>query len=396
MEEPPVYLSHLTLTNYRNFQHLELELPQGLVFILGANAEGKTNLLEAAYMLAIAKSYRTNTERELIHWSAQKSPGRLQAPEAQTEQTIVRGEVEQREGQLRVIVGLRVTSEGRAGGALVQKQIRVNGVSTSAAGLVGQVNAALFTAADIDLVQGPPAQRRRFLDILISQVDRAYLRTLQRYQRVLSQRNHLLRLIREGRSSPDELDFWDSELAKEGSLLVARRDHVVRRLVPLAMQAYRGLAGDEEMSLAFQPSVAAGDLADALLSQRAAEIKAGMTMEGPHRDDIGVALDGMPAATYASRGQARTIALALRLSEAVFLREERREEPILLLDDVLSELDPQRRERVLAEASSYQQAVVTTAETALVRDVPVEVSAVLLVRQGQVEPWRPGEPYRSS
>ena len=386
-----MYLSRLALTNYRNFQHLEIDLPPGLVFLLGANAQGKTNLLEAAYLLAIAKSYRTNVERELIQWSAQKLPGRPGIPVPQGgEQTIVSGEVEQKEGRLRVIVGLRVISEEGAGGALVQKQIRVNGVATSAAGLVGCVNAVLFTTTDVDLIQGSPAQRRRFLDILISQVDRAYLRTLQRYQRVLSQRNHLLRLIREGRSAPDALDFWDGELVKEGSLLVARRGHVVQRLAPLAMQAYRGLAGDEEMSLAFQPSVIAGDLADALTSQRAAEIKAGMTLVGPHRDDVAVAVDGMPAGAYASRGQARTIALALRLAEAVFLREERREEPVLLLDDVLSELDPQRRQRVLEEASSYQQALVTTAEPALVRDAPVQPSAVFLVRQGQAEPWSPG------
>jgi len=386
-----VYLSRLALTNYRNFQHLEIDLPPGLVFLLGANAQGKTNLLEAAYLLAIAKSYRTNVERELIHWSAQKLPGRPGIPVPQGgEQTIVSGEVEQREGRLRVIVGLRVISEEGAGGALVQKQIRVNGVATSAAGLVGCVNAVLFTTTDVDLIQGSPAQRRRFLDILISQVDRAYLRTLQRYQRVLSQRNHLLRLIREGRGAPDDLDYWDSELVKEGSLLVARRDQVVQRLAPLAMQADRGLAGDEELSMAFQPSVPAGDLADALASQRQAEIKAGMTLVGPHRDDLAVAVDGMPAGAYASRGQARTIALALRLAEAVFLREERREEPVLLLDDVLSELDPQRRQRVLEEASSYQQALVTTAEPALVRDAPVQPSAVFLVRQGQAEPWSPG------
>lgn len=385
-----MYLSRLSLTNYRNFRHLELHLPQGLVFILGANAQGKTNLLEAAYLLSIAKSYRTNVERELVHWSAQKPPGGpgIPAPEA-SQQTIVSGEVEQRGGRLRVIVGLRVISDEGAGGALVEKQIRVNGVATSAAGLVGQVNAVLFTTTDVDLVQGSPAQRRRFLDILISQVDRPYLRTLQRYQRVLSQRNHLLRLIREGRSAQDELDFWDTELAKEGSLLVARRDQVVRRLAPLAMQADQRLTGGEGLSVSFQPSVPAGDLADALASQRTSEIRAGITLAGPHRDDVGVAVDGMPAGAYASRGQARTIALALRLAEAVFLREERREEPVLLLDDVLSELDPQRRRRVLVEAASYQQALVTTAEPALVRDAPLEASAVLTVRQGQVEPESP-------
>jgi len=132
----------------------------------------------------------------------------------------------------------------------------------------------LFAATDIELVHGPPAQRRRFLDILISQVDRAYLRTLQRYQRVVTQRNHLLRLIRDGRGSPDDLDFWDSELVKEGSTLVARRSQIVQQLAPLATRAYRGLAVEEEMSVVYLPSVAADALAGALASQRAVEIKA--------------------------------------------------------------------------------------------------------------------------
>ncbi len=381
-----MYLSRLVLTNYRNFRHLELDLPPGLVFILGANAQGKTNLMEAAYLLAIAKSYRTNVERELIHWSAQKSVDSLEPPAPQgTEQTIISGETEQRDGRLRVIVGLRVAPKEGAGGPLVQKQIRVNGVATSATGLVGKINAVLFTATDIDLVQGSPAQRRRFLDILISQVDRGYLRTLQRYQRVMAQRNHLLRLIREGRSTQDELDFWDSELVKEGSALVTRRDEVVQRLAVLAAQAYRGLADNEEVSVVFQPSVPPGDLAKTLASQRAAEIKAGMTLAGPHRDDMAIAIEAMPAAIYASRGQARTIALALRLAEATFLREERGEQPILLLDDILSELDPQRRHHVLEEAASYQQALITAADPAMTQDTPVQPSAVFVARQGRVE-----------
>ena len=216
-----MYLSKLTLANYRNFRSLEMDLPQGLVFIVGANAQGKTTLLEAAYLLAIAKSYRTNVERELIHWSAQTPPDAMGTV---AEQTIVNGQVELDDNHLRVIVGLRVMAKEGAGGALVKKQLRINGFTTTATGLVGHVNAVLFTAADIELVHGSPSQRRRFLDILISQVDRTYLRTLQRYQRVLTQRNHLLRSIRESRSSQDEMNFWDGELVKEGSALVARRD----------------------------------------------------------------------------------------------------------------------------------------------------------------------------
>ena len=374
-----MYLSRLALTNYRNFSHLELEMPSGLVFVLGDNAQGKSNMLEAAYLLAIAKSHRTNTERELISWPAQ------QEDDAPLEGTLIVGEVEQREGRLKVVIALRVMPREGAGGALVQKQIRVNGAATSAVGLVGRVTAVLFTATDIELVLGAPSGRRRFLDILISQVDRGYLRTLQRYQRVLTQRNHLLRLVRDGRSMPDELDFWDEELVKEGSVLVARRQEVMEHLAPLAVAAYARLSGGEELTVTFQPSAAAEELSGSLPGQRREEVKAGMTLIGPHRDDLTLEVGGMAASTFASRGQARTTALALRLAEASFLQMERREGPILLLDDILSELDTGRRRQVLEETAKYEQVVVTAAEPALIRDAPVEPSATLILRDGTVE-----------
>ena len=185
-----MYLSRLALVKYRNFRSLELSLPAGMVLLVGANAQGKSNLLEAAYILAIAKSYRATTERELVLREALENARSLGSG-----QSLITGDAELDGAHLRVVIGLRFGVAGGTGGSLVQKQIRVNGVSTTASGLVGRVNAVLFTAGDIELVQGSPSTRRRFLDILLSQVDRSYLRTLQRYQRVLAQRNHLLRLI---------------------------------------------------------------------------------------------------------------------------------------------------------------------------------------------------------
>ncbi|MBI4339739.1 MAG: DNA replication/repair protein RecF [Chloroflexi bacterium] len=379
-----MYLSHLSLANFRNFDGLKLDLPPGLVAIVGGNGQGKSNLLEAAYLLAIAKSYRTNVERELISWKAQQAAEAGPAA-AQVNQAIISGEAEQAEGRLRVIVGLRLAPAD--GGWQVEKQIRVNGVATSASGLVGQVNAVLFTASDVDLALGPPSGRRRFLDILISQADRLYLRALQRYQRVLAQRNHLLRQVREGRAGVNELDFWDAELAKEGVAIVGRREEVVRRLSPLAAQAYEGLAGGEALAVAYQPSVVGEAMVLAVAEGRNAEVRAGLTLLGPHRDDLLLTINKMPASTYASRGQARTLGLALRLAEAAFLREERRQEPILLLDDVLSELDPSRRQKVLEKASQYQQVLVTTADPALISGAPVAPAGVWKVEPGRVAPY---------
>ncbi len=383
-----MYISHLRLTNFRNFAGLSLELPPGLVVLSGANAQGKTNLLEAAYLLAIAKSYRTNVERELITWASQKTPEAAGA--AGIEQTFVDGEVERRDDKVRVIVGLRAESSQGAGGLLVNKRIKVNGVSTSASGLVGWVNAVLFTASDIELVHGSPSQRRRFLDILLSQVDRGYLRTLQRYQRVLTQRNHLLRLIREGRASGEELSFWNRELVGEGASLIDHRSDAIDSLAPLTAHAYRALSKGEELSLKFRPSLSSAQFEQSLVERRNEEIRVGMTLAGPHRDDLEIQLNSMPAGTYSSRGQARSIALGLRLAEAVFLKERRGDEPVLLLDDVLSELDSYRRQSVLEEAAGYQQALVTTAEPGLIGDSPARSASLFHVTSGNVTPWREG------
>lgn len=382
-----MFLSRILLTNYRNFRHMELRLPPGLVFILGDNGVGKTNLLEAAYILSIAKSYRTNVERELVNWHGQKQWGETShVSDLNDEQTIIDGEVERQRGKLRIIIGLRVTSsDGNTGGRMVKKQVRANGRAITVGGLVGLINAVLFTANDIELVHGPPARRRRFLDILISQVDGQYMASLQRYQRILSQRNHLLRLIRAGRSTADELYFWDTEIVKEGSILSSRREDVVEKLNPVTAGKYNRLGGTEGLSLSLQRSVQEGEFERTIASQRSADIKSGMTTAGPHRDDLILTLNRNVPATYSSRGQGRIIAFALRLAEAEFLKQERLEEPILLLDDVLSELDSQRRNSVLKEASEYQQALVTTAEPWLIHNAPVDPSTIVRMQHGKAE-----------
>jgi len=357
-----------------------VDLPPGLIVISGLNGQGKSNLLEALYLLSIAKSYRTNVEREMMSWNTQ-----LVAHEALSEvtaQTIVTGVIEQDNNLVQLIIGLRPLANEKPGGRTIQKQIRVDGLPTSAANAVGLINAVLFTAADVDLVLGSPSGRRRFLDIVISQVDRIYLRTLQRYQKVVSQRNALLRSIREGRATPTELDFWDAELEKEASVIITKRNEAIEQISGLAINAYHGLNTVEKLAVIYQPSVDAPALASVLASQRATEIRAGVTTFGPHRDDIALLINDMSASNYASRGQARSVAFALRLAEASFLRARRNQEPILLLDDVLSELDTNRRRRVLEEATAYQQVIVTTAEPMLTENTHVRPESRLWLSNG--------------
>ena len=389
------YLSHLSLTNFRNLVELELELPAGVVVFFGPNAQGKTTLLEAVYLLAIARSFRAENEREVVNFQAVAEGG----------QSLVSGTIEQKGDRLQVIVGYQcsqppgeetvLSRSSNHSGLSVRKQIRVSRVRRTAAELVGMVNAVLFNADDIQLVQGPPSDRRRFLDILMSQADPLYLRGLQRYQKVVQQRNQLLRMLQDGRAEADELVFWDDELVREGAWITWRRREVMQDLAVDCAEHHAQLAGPEgHFQIAYRPSVSIGDslettedqfrqsLAAALQRDRAT----GSTNVGPHRDDFDLLIDGVDMGTFASRGQARTLALALRLAEASYLASVRDEGPILLLDDVLSEMDGSRRSRVLEKVTQYEQALITTTDLEQVRGSLGPEARYFQVDAGRVTP----------
>ena len=359
-------LSRLRLSNFRNLVDVELEIPAGVSVYFGQNAQGKTALVEAVYILAIARSFRAENERELVNFAAVHDGGL----------GLVEGLLEDDDdpsSRQRVIVGYRVSESTASGGPgfRVSKDIRVNRIRRTAGELVGVVHAVLFSALDIDLVQGPPSGRRRFLDILISQADPQYLKSLQRYQQVLRQRNRLLRLRRDGRAAPDEMQFWDDELVKEGAWLTWRRHEVMGLLEPACVAQHRNLGGsEEELELRYRPSVpiAAGedavaeDYREALQASGARDQATAATAVGPHRDDFDIIVNGLDMGSFASRGQARTLALSLRLAEAETLSAVRGTEPLLLLDDALSEMDASRRHRVLEKASEYPQVMITTTD----------------------------------
>ena len=365
-------LSRLRLSNFRNLVEVDLEIPPGVSVYFGDNAQGKTALVEAVYILAIARSFRAENERELVNFDAAKG-GEL---------TLVDGVVEDTNdgsASQRVIVGYRVSaSDSTAGpGYRVSKEIRVNRVRRTAGALVGLVHAVLFSALDIELVQGPPSARRRFLDILLSQADPQYLRSLQRYQRIVRQRNRLLRLRREGRAAADELEYWDEELVGEGSWLTWRRHEVMNALGPSCVEHHRELSGEgESLELCYRPSVPLAERAEgmtasfegSLQSVADRELATAVTAVGPHRDDFEILVNGIDMGVYASRGQARTLALALRLGEAETLATARGTGPLLLLDDALSEMDAARRRRVLEKASEYPQVMITTTDPEQVSD----------------------------
>ena len=387
-----MYLSHLSLTNFRNFMQLELDLPPGIVVLFGRNAQGKTSLLEAIYLLAIARSFRAENEHEMVNWHAASEEG----------SALVSGTIEKLNERLRVYIGYQCvptpggTAESSARPFGVRRQINVSRVKRTAAELVGLVNTVLFNAEDIELVQGSPSFRRRYLDILMSQVDPPYVKSLQRYQRVLHQRNRLLRLLSERRAGEDELAFWNEELAKEGSWIVEQRHKAMALLATLCQKVHEELTGaSEELRVKYRPNVPrhaqSGSVQEtwqefmaALEHSRARELRLGSTVVGPHRDDFKLLVNDVDMGTYASRGQARTLALSLRLAEAAYLASAREEGPIVLLDDVLSEMDSSRRSHVLDKVAQYRQVIITTTDLEPIRKSSLAIADCLQVEGGSV------------
>ncbi len=418
-------LSHLRLSNFRNLVELDLGIPAGVSVYFGQNAQGKTSLVEAVYLLAIARSFRAGNERELVNFEAARQGGLalvdgVVEDDGPEERAHPAGKLDAGSdspssdsrssdsgsgeggalGRSRVIIGYRASPSTAASGPgyRVHKQIRVNRMRRTAGSLVGLVHAVLFSVQDIGLVQGPPLARRRFLDILISQADPLYLQGLQRYQRVLQQRNRLLRLRREGRARPDEMEFWDGELVREGAWLTWRRNEVMGILAPACIRHHRDLGWEgETLELRYRPSVplsaAADGMADsyqeALRETGPRERATAATSAGPHRDDFDIILNGVDMGAFASRGQARTLALALRLAEAETLSAVRGARPLLLLDDALSEMDAHRRCRVLEKAAQYPQIMITTTDLEQVSGFFGASAAYFRVDGGQVTPFSP-------
>lgn len=362
-----MHLRQLALTNFRNYPKQELKLQPGAVLLLGPNAQGKTNLLEAVFLLATGRSERAEADADYIAWPTR---GDVQ-PHARIAGTAIRASAP---------VSVEIVVLGRAGakGLTASKRFKLNGVPRRASDVVGAITAVLFSTDDMELVRGAPAGRRRYLDVMFSQIDHQYLRALQRYAKLLAQRNALLKRINDGGARADELAYWDEELSRDGAAIFTARAAAVAQLAGAAAAIHARLSGEhEQFALAYEPRCSdawpaariieapAGAVASALLDRLRAthprDIAAGVTLTGPHRDDLSMTLGGEPAAAFASRGQQRTAALALRLAEAQLLHARGGERPILLLDDVLSELDESRRASVLA-AIDADQVWITSAD----------------------------------
>ena len=331
-------ITELTLRSYRSYETLHLTFDPGVQIFLGANAQGKTNIIEALYYAAFGRSHRTSSDAELI---------RVGADGAHIGLSFRRHDVP---GEL---------SFTFARGA--RRRITYAGESLRQRDLVGLLPMVLFSPEDLFLVKGAPALRRRYLDAELSQASPAYYGELLRYTRILKQRNAVLKDIRERLAAPDDLPPWDAQLAKSAAYIVTRRIAAVAQLGALSARVQAVLAAGEELALAYEIAGAgAEDFAEddmteslhvwynkMLCEGRARDIARAATGVGPHLDDLVLRVGGMSLRSYGSQGQQRTGALALKLAELFYLQENIGEAPILLLDDVMSELDADRRRALL-------------------------------------------------
>jgi DNA replication and repair protein RecF len=362
-----LFLRQLTLQHYRNYSSLDVIFEPGLVVLQGDNAQGKTNLLEAIYMLATTKSSRARTDADLVSWS-DRDP--LMGPAFAR----VVGRVDRDSSRQVLEIVIR---EGGADGP-ARKRFKVNGTERRAGDVLGKVNAVFFSPTDVDLVGGAPSLRRRFLDIMLCQVNAPYVRVLNRYNRAVLQRNALLRQIRDRLQPAASLDYWDDQLCDLGAQILAWRAAAVKDLARVAAERQPRLTGgSEHLDVRYRPGLVDAQDLDTLgnggplaaLTQlrrsvervRAREIAAGVSMMGPHRDDLSLAVNDVDANAFGSRGQQRTATLALKLAELEYIRSHTGEYPLLLLDDAGSELDERRRAAILQVASEAKQTFVTSA-----------------------------------
>ncbi len=365
-----MHVTSLSLRDFRAYDRLDLALEPGTTLFYGPNAAGKTTILEALFYLATTRSPRAGADRELVRWDAQGDIGT--PPFAR-----LLCEVKRSDGKVRleVVVQRRADDEGQLTAASL-KTVRIDRKAVRALDLVGNLRVVLFTPADLALVTGAPSERRRYLDVTLSQLNGRYVRTLSHYNKVVQQRNSLLRAWRERRrplrGADDELAFWDRELTLSGAYVLHERLAAVAELNTLLGPIFcRVTAGDTPLLAAYQSSVngLAGtpderSIEAAFLAHLARirddEIGRGQTLVGPHRDDLLLTMGTISVGTYGSRGQQRSATLALKLGEAELMRARAGDAPVLLLDDLLSELDAERRSHLLATlAQPGQQTLVT-------------------------------------
>lgn len=403
-----MHICSLSLENFRNYARLEQEWPERPVLLCGANAQGKTSLLEAIYYLATGCSPLTSTDRQLINWTAERE-GLAYAH--------LRAEVVQRHRVREVAITLSLVRNSN-GHLRLRKRIRVDRQVRRRRDLVGCLNVVLFMPQDVGLVAGPPAGRRRYLDEALCQVNPDYCVALEAYTETLRQRNALLRHFAEEGGDPAQLDPLDERLAHSGVVVSQGRRRLIADLSRRAGRIHGDLTGGQEwLRLEYRPSfdparppnldyqidlaleepagppdgVSRDDLVAAfrhrLRQRRRDEMERGMTLTGPHRDEMRFFAGEVDLGVFGSRGQQRTAVLALKMAQLAWMREVMGEAPVLLLDEVMAELDRRRREFLLAQVDGVEQALLTATDQEMFSPAFRQRAMLLRVEEGIIKPY---------
>ena len=336
-----MYIKSLELKNYRNYNDLSIEFEKGTNILYGNNAQGKTNILEAIYVASTTKSHRGSKDREIINFDKD---------EAHIKITVMKKDV-----PVRIDIHLKKNKS---------KGIAINGIPIKKASeLFGILNVVFFSPEDLNIIKNGPAERRRFVDLELCQLDKIYVHNLVNYNKILNNRNKLLRDL--GFCYDKELlatlDIWDMQLADYGAKIITRRNQFIEEINEIIYGIHRNITnGKEELVIKYEPNITGNNIYDELVRSRDKDLKLKTTSVGPHRDDISFLNKKIDIRKYGSQGQQRTAALSLKLSEIELVKSIIKDTPILLLDDVLSELDSNRQRHLLGNLYNVQTMITCT------------------------------------
>jgi DNA replication and repair protein RecF len=398
-----MYLKHLSLTNFRSFARLDIDLPKRVVLLVGSNAQGKTSVLEAIYFLAAFTSFQTNTDRQLVNFRAAREHLAV---------TRLVAEYQRGKAKHRLEVRLILEPTGVVNGQRLRKEILLDGVKKQAGDVIGHFNAVIFVPQMSAIIEDGPEERRRYLNLAISQSNPTYARVLSEYTQALGQRNALLKALNERGGDAHQLQVWDETLAKSGAQIIQWRIQAVQEIERVASRVHHELThGSEVLRMAYEPayeplprpngqiglnldtvvdrsSLKLEEIQNGFLEKleqlRGEEIARGVTTIGPQRDEIRFFANGIDLGDYGSRGQIRTTLLSLKLAEVEWMKDRTGEWPMILLDEVMAELDLQHRADLLHYVSETEQVLFTATDAKMFAPEFVEKAEIWNVGQGTV------------
>ncbi len=396
-------ITHLSLTNFRNYSRLELDFSEKIALFVGANAQGKTSILEAIYYIATLSSFQAENDRQLINLTAFQSP-----------LAVARIVADFQRGHHKRQIEIRIIKEEKNGNreGNVHKEVLLDGVKKKSVEVVGTLNAILFVPQMLSVIEGAPEVRRRYMNILLAQVIAGYGEQLSLYHKALTQRNALLKRLNEAGGDVNQLDFWDEQLSESGARIIHARIKALHELGKYAKRAHHSLSRQKEvLRLDYFPSldpleqpksqfalsldayvdrtaVTVKEIKSKFFAQlkkeRLQDIQKGMTTVGPHRDDFCIRTNGLDLGCYGSRGQIRTAMLSLKIAEMMWMQEKTHEHPILMFDEVLAELDQERREALLESIHLSEQVLCTTTDLNLFNKNFLQHSDIWQINQGNL------------